>query len=117
MRYLIPRVRYLFLTLAEYPRIDFGCIIQGPGDGGLFRQHRTLHRRNRPPPPSPASHTRNRMQTPKIKIIQDVSKIALQWYYKCYCVVSVSNAFTLQGVQGAQVVERWIVCTPVSLKP
>jgi hypothetical protein len=31
--------------------------------------------------------------------IHGVSKIALQWYSKCYCVASVTKTFTLKGVQ------------------
>jgi hypothetical protein len=32
-------------------------------------------------------------------VIQGVSKTALQWYSKCYCVESVTKTFTLKGVQ------------------
>jgi hypothetical protein len=31
--------------------------------------------------------------------IQGVSKRALQWCSKCYCVASVTKTFTLEGVQ------------------
>jgi hypothetical protein len=31
--------------------------------------------------------------------IQDVSKAALQWYSKCYCVASVMKTFTLNRLQ------------------
>jgi hypothetical protein len=30
--------------------------------------------------------------------LEGFSKRALQWYYKCYCVVSVTKTFTLIGV-------------------
>jgi hypothetical protein len=32
-------------------------------------------------------------------VMQGVSKRALQWYSKCYCVASVTKTFTLKGVQ------------------
>jgi hypothetical protein len=32
-------------------------------------------------------------------VMQGVSKKALQWYSKCYCVASVTATFTLKGVQ------------------
>jgi hypothetical protein len=32
-------------------------------------------------------------------VIQGVSKRDLQWYFKCYCVASVTKTFTLKGVQ------------------
>jgi hypothetical protein len=34
-----------------------------------------------------------------MKIIQGVSKRALKWEFKCYCVVSVTKIFTLKGAQ------------------
>jgi hypothetical protein len=40
--------------------------------------------------------------------IQGVSKTALQWYSKCYCVADVTKTFTLKRV------ERWIVYTPLA---
>jgi hypothetical protein len=32
-------------------------------------------------------------------IMQGISKRALQWYFKCYCVASVTKTFTLEVVQ------------------
>jgi hypothetical protein len=32
-------------------------------------------------------------------VMQGVSKRAVQWYSKCYCVASVKSTFTLEGVQ------------------
>jgi hypothetical protein len=45
--------------------------------------------------------------------MQGVSKRDLQQYSKCYCVASVTKMFSLKGVQAG--VERWIVCTPLSI--
>jgi hypothetical protein len=46
------------------------------------------------------------MGKPKYRVFK---KRALQLYSKCYCVMSVTKTFTLK------VVERWIVCTPLSV--
>jgi hypothetical protein len=45
-------------------------------------------------------------------IIQGVSKRALQWYSKCYCVASVTKTFALKGVQ---TIHRSRCCTVVKL--
>jgi hypothetical protein len=41
-------------------------------------------------------------------VSQGVSKRALQWYSKCYCVASLTKTFTLKGVHS--ILECWIVC-------
>jgi hypothetical protein len=49
--------------------------------------------------------------------VQGVSKTALQWYSKCYCVASVTKTFALKAYKLsiiAQGVEPWIVCMPLS---
>jgi hypothetical protein len=38
-------------------------------------------------------------------LTQGVSKRALQWYSKCYCVASVTKTFTLEGVQKLSTVQ------------
>jgi hypothetical protein len=45
------------------------------------------------------------------------SKIALQWYSKCYSVASVTKTFTLKDVQTIYLrhLERCIVCTTSSI--
>jgi hypothetical protein len=50
--------------------------------------------------------------------VQGTSKRALQWYSKCYCVVSVTKKFNFKAcklpiVQG---VEQWIGCMSLSIK-
>jgi hypothetical protein len=42
-------------------------------------------------------------------VMQGVSKRALQWCSRCYCVVSVTKAYTLKGVQ---TIHRSTPCTP-----
>jgi hypothetical protein len=37
--------------------------------------------------------------SPRSIVIEAVSKRALQWYSKCYCVASVTKTFTFKGVQ------------------
>jgi hypothetical protein len=42
-------------------------------------------------------------------------KIALQWYFSCFCVASVTKTFKLEGVQTVHRSRRWIVCTHLSV--
>jgi hypothetical protein len=42
-------------------------------------------------------------------VMQAVSRRALQWCSKCYCVASVTKTFTLKG---AQTIHRWRCSTP-----
>jgi hypothetical protein len=51
-----------------------------------------------------------------LRALQGVSKRALQWYSKCFCMVSVTKTFTLKGGQTTHWSRCWTMVSLYSLK-